>query len=42
MYTLLRSQIFESVETDQREDEKNREDENHFFQKGGSLKVDDD
>ena len=36
MYTLLRSSIFESVETDKREDEKNREDENDFPQKSGS------
>ena len=36
MYTLLRSSIFESVETDKREDEKNREDKHDFPQKSGS------
>ena len=36
MYSLLQRPIFESVETDQREDEKNRENENHFSKKNDS------
>jgi len=33
MYVLLQGPIFESVETDQREEGKNRENKNHFSQK---------